>query len=304
MSTHRLAVVCAFATFLLLMVGGTVNPTGSSLACPEAWFICHGTLFPQMTGGVLFEHGHRMVAMTVGLLQIALSVALWRRRPDLARWGWLALALVCVQGSLGAATVHYKLPWFVSTAHLMTAFGYFALVLFLAVRTRPATDPPAAAEALDRLRPAIGVAAAAVYLQVTLGALVRHSGGALASLDLPLHHGSLWPAGAPIALKLHMLHRIVGVLVGGLALGVGVAAARTLRGRLRLAGGLAAVLVVVQIALGALVIWTMRSVPVVVAHVGVAAAVWAMFVLLWFGTRPVAVADAPRVALTGREVAA
>src|SRR5699024_268181 len=73
MLEHRLAKLAAAATFLLLVIGGTVNPTGSSLACPEPTFVCHGQLFPPMVGGVFYEHGHRLAAMTVGLLQIALT---------------------------------------------------------------------------------------------------------------------------------------------------------------------------------------------------------------------------------------
>jgi heme A synthase len=276
------------------MVGGTVNPTGSSLACPEAWFICKGTMFPAMTGGVLFEHGHRLVAMTVGLLQIGLTVLLWRRRGEwLSRLGVVAFVLVCAQGSLGAMTVKYQLPWAVSTAHLMTAFGYFALVIYLAWRTRPGAErAPARPIVSERMHTWIGIAAFAVFAQVTLGALVRHSGGALASVQLPLHDqslwGSLWPAGQPLPLQLHLAHRIAGVLVGLLAAGVGIAAFRSLAGQrwqLRAVALLAPILVAAQVTLGVLVIWTLRSTPVVVAHVGVAAALWALFVTLWLGTR-------------------
>src|ERR1041384_6762548 len=96
MLEHRLAKLAAAATFLLLVIGGTVNPTGSSLACPEPTLVCHGQLFPPMVGGVLYEHGHRLAAMTVGLLQIALTILLLRR-PRLRALGWVLLALVCAQ---------------------------------------------------------------------------------------------------------------------------------------------------------------------------------------------------------------
>jgi len=308
MLEHRFAILTGFATFLLLMVGGTVNPTGSSLACPEAWFICKGTMFPEMSGGVLFEHGHRLVAMTVGLLQIGLTFLLWRRRDGQFRTlGVIALVLVCVQGALGALTVQYKLPWAVSTGHLMTAFVYFALVLYLAWRTRTDADAaPAKPLVSSRMRTWILVAMVAVYAQVTLGALVRHSGGALASIDLPLHQGSLWPAGASIALKLHMLHRIVGVLVALLAVGVSIAAFRQLAGRrwLRALAVTVPVLVAAQVTLGVLIIWTLRSTPIVVAHVGSAAALWASFVLLWLGTRSPAISPERSVAMARGGVAA
>ena len=91
MLEHRFAQLVAACTFLLLVVGGTVNATGSSLACPEPTLLCHGEIFPQMTGGVLFEHGHRLVAMSVGLLQIVLTVLLIRRRRELRGLAWLTL---------------------------------------------------------------------------------------------------------------------------------------------------------------------------------------------------------------------
>jgi heme A synthase len=127
------------------MAGGLVNPTGSSLACPEAFVICHGELFPTMQGGVLYEHGHRLIAMTVGLLQLGLTILVWRRRPALRGWAAAALGLVAVQALLGALTVQFLLPWFVSLAHLMVAMTYFAMVLLQAWRMRPAGGSRSAA---------------------------------------------------------------------------------------------------------------------------------------------------------------
>src|SRR2546427_453577 len=132
MFEHRFAKLTAAAAFLLLVIGGAVNPTGSSLACPEPTLVCHGELFPAMKGGVLYEHGHRLAAMTVGLLQIVLTILLIRRRPRLTRLARLLLGLVIVQGTLGAITVYYKLPWFVSTAHLMVGMSYFAALIYTA----------------------------------------------------------------------------------------------------------------------------------------------------------------------------
>src|SRR6185436_6321296 len=106
MLEHRLAKLAAAATVVLLVIGGTVNPTGSSLACPEPTLVCHGQLFPPMVGGVFYEHGHRLAAMTVGILQILLTIMLVRRREK--RLGWLLLGMVIAQGALGAITVKFK----------------------------------------------------------------------------------------------------------------------------------------------------------------------------------------------------
>jgi heme a synthase len=137
MLEHRFAKLSAAATFLLLVIGGTVNPTGSSLACPEPTFVCNGQLFPPLVGGVFYEHGHRLAAMTVGFLQIALTFLLLRRRSDCTRLAWLLMGMVLLQGALGAITVQYKLPWFVSTGHLLLGMSYFATLIYTAFRTRP-----------------------------------------------------------------------------------------------------------------------------------------------------------------------
>src|ERR1041385_3830082 len=92
---HRFALVTAGCTFLLLLAGALVTSTGSSLAVPD-WPLSFGKFFPQMTGGVLFEHGHRMVAGTVAALTAGLAIALQRleARVWVRRLAWTALGAV------------------------------------------------------------------------------------------------------------------------------------------------------------------------------------------------------------------
>jgi heme A synthase len=287
MLENRFAWFTVAGTFLLLLIGGTVNPTGSSLACPEPTLVCKGELFPEMTGGVLYEHGHRLVAMTVGMLQIGLTALLWRRRPALRWLGVAALIMVCAQGALGAITVAYKLPWEVSTAHLLLAMAYLATLLVVAWRTRPADPAPRDPRELGSLRRWIAVGGAAVLLQILLGGLMRHHDGALASIDLPLHHGSLWPADAALPLLLHMAHRIGGIVAGTIAIAVAVAVLRRAAGwrGLRSLAAVVPFAVVGQIALGVLTIASLRHVPVAVAHFGGAALLWGTFVAMYLVAR-------------------
>jgi len=338
MLEHRFAKLVAFATFVLLVIGGTVNPTGSSLACPEPTFVCHGQLFPPMVGGVFYEHGHRLAAMTVGLLQIALTVLLLldRRRfgaiflPFFAprrfvaevrasrsrdkRLGVLLLVMVILQGVLGAITVKYKLPWFVSTAHLMLAMSYFATLVYAAFRTRPA---PSVVEVeqherrraeLGRARTWILLAVATVAIQLVLGALVRHLGAAMVCLGMPTCTigGDWWPA-ADVQ-HLHMIHRGFGLVVGAVT---SVAALQVWRAAkswpsLRTLALVAPVLVVAQIVLGIYTVLSMREVPVAVAHFAGAAGLWALWMSALLLTRPrtagTAVAIEPRPVLRGAAV--
>src|SRR5947199_411468 len=112
---HRLAAATAAATFVLLFVGGLVTSTGSGLAVPD-WPLSFGQVFPPMVGGVLFEHGHRLVAALVGCLTLVLAlwIAIGEPRPMVRAAGLLALFAVVLQGVLGGVTVLYKLPLAVS----------------------------------------------------------------------------------------------------------------------------------------------------------------------------------------------
>jgi heme A synthase len=293
MLEHRFAKLAAAATFVLLVIGGTVNPTGSSLACPEPTLVCHGQLFPPMVGGVFYEHGHRLAAMTVGLLQIALTILLVRRRPELRRLGWLLLGLVVAQGALGAITVKYKLPWFVSTGHLLLGMSYFATLIYTAFRTRPA---PSAMELSrhDQLRDDLGsartwIAAAcgAVFVQLLLGALVRHLGAAMVCLGVPscTRGGDWWPD-APVQ-ELHMVHRGFGVIVAIVTIAASVQVWRRARAwpALRVLALVAPVLVLAQLALGIATVLTMRAVPLAVGHFAGAAGLWALWMSAFLLTR-------------------
>lgn len=293
MLEHRFAKLVAFATFVLLVIGGTVNPTGSSLACPEPTFVCHGELFPPMTGGVLYEHGHRLAAQTVGLLQIILTYLLIRRRPPLKKLAWTLGGMIAVQALLGALTVYYLLPWYVSTAHLLLAMTYFATLLYTAFLTRPAPSVVELAkheqrrEQLGAARKWIAIAVVAVFLQLLLGALVRHLGAAMVCLGMPecTLAGDWWPDAS--VQQLHMIHRAGGVIV---AIVTTIAAVQVYRAAkswpgMRLLAIVAPLLVLGQVALGILTVMTMRSVPLAVAHFGGAAGLWALWTSAWFWAR-------------------
>jgi len=312
MVEHRFAKLVAVATFALLVVGGTVNPTGSSLACPEPTLLCHEQLFPPMTGGVLYEHGHRLVAMSVGILQIILTLLLLLERRRLStlvrprrlwreirasdskdrRLGWILLAMVIAQGTLGAITVKYKLPWYISTAHLLLGMSYFATLIYTAFRTRPAPtvmqlDQHARRrKAIGSARRWIAIACGTVFVQLLLGALVRHLGAAMVCLGMPACTlgGDWWPSAA--VQDLHMLHRGFGVVV---ALVTTLAAVKVFVAardwpQLRILALVAPLLVCAQIALGVLTVLTMRNVPVAVGHFAGAAGLWALWMSAWFLT--------------------
>jgi cytochrome c oxidase assembly protein subunit 15 len=292
MLEHRIAKLAAVFAFLMLVIGGTVNATGSSLACE--WSVtCKGSLVPHMSGGVLFEHGHRMWGWVVGLLQIALTVLLLRRRRDLRRLPWITLAMVLVQGSLGMITVKYQLPWYISTAHLLLGMGYVGVLVYVAYLTRPALGPLPEEANVHRARKAelgngrrwIAAALAVLVLQIFLGALVRHFEATLACLDMPACNlGDYWPAA--FERRLHMVHRGFGVVTALVTIAAGIAVARRARSwpRLRLLAILAPLVACAQVTLGILTVLSLREVPIAVGHFAGATALWGLWIGMWIMT--------------------
>jgi cytochrome c oxidase assembly protein subunit 15 len=182
---HRLAVITATTTLLLIFVGGVVTNTGSGLAVPD-WPTTFGYdmfLYPwsKMVGGILYEHSHRLLGSAVGLLTIALAITLWAADSrHWARWlGVVAVAAVIVQGILGGLRV-VLVDQSLAIVHGCFALAFFALLVALAVFTSRwwheggCIEFPAVARPL---RSFSIVTAAMVYVQIAVGALVTHIGG-------------------------------------------------------------------------------------------------------------------------------
>jgi heme a synthase len=295
---HRFAVLTAGATFVLLFLGGLVTSTGSGLAVPD-WPLSFGQVFPPMVGGVLFEHGHRLAAATVGCLTVAL--ALWtvvgEARPGVRALGLLALLAVVLQGVLGGVTVLYKLPIAVSVTHACLAQAFFCLTVTLALVTGPAWSAPRPRRTPAALAGLAGVTTAVVFGQLVLGALMRHMHAGLAIPDFPLAFGRLVPPLVTSYIAVHFAHR-VGALV--VALAVGATAVQVLRHAegpwLRRPALLAVGLVALQVTLGALTIWSRRAVLPTTTHLVVGAGLLATCLVLTLRATRVTALRSPGIA--------
>ncbi len=294
MGVHRFSIATALATFCLLIAGGLVSTTESGLACPD-WPLCEGKLIPQMVDGKQFEHTHRLVASAVAAMTFVLcAMIIKRRRADkmLIRLSAFAAALVVIQALLGALTVKLALPAWVSSLHQATAMGFFCVVVTLALLTRQRM-PEFAGRMVDRrlrarlrawILPVIGLA----YLQICLGAVMRHTRAGLAcGFDFPLCLGKLWPRDAGLILQIHLFHRFGGYLVAFAVLALTVAVWR--RGEvpaLRAAVLLASALVLGQIGLGAATILTSRELITMTLHSSLGAALLAVLVTAYWVACP------------------
>jgi heme a synthase len=268
---HRFAVVTAVATLFLILAGGLVTSTESGLSVPD-WPLSYGRLMPPMVGGVFYEHGHRIVATTVGILTILLAIWLSRREPRawVRRLGYAALAAVVTQGVLGGLTVIFLLPTAVSVAHACLAQTFFCLIVTIAVVTSPAWR----AAAVARRDPAVRMGAATVaviFLQLLVGAVMRHTKAGLAIPDFPLALGRVIPPIASFPVAVHFAHRLGALAVAGCVAGCVIQAAASRRPALKKTALLLAAIVLLQIALGAFTVLSRKAVDVTTAHVATGA---------------------------------
>jgi len=177
---HRFALFTAAVSFLLIIAGGLVTSTGSGLSVPD-WPLSYGSLLPPMIGGIRFEHTHRMIAAAVGLLTLILMAWLLAAEPrrGVRRLGMFAFGLIVLQGLLGGITVLWQLPLPISVAHACLGQTFFAVIVTLAQVTSPRWKSrhlqPQERPSLFLRQLALGTAAA-VYLQLILGAIIRHAG--------------------------------------------------------------------------------------------------------------------------------
>jgi heme a synthase len=183
-NVHRFAVFTGVCTFFLLIAGALVTSNDAGLSVPD-WPLSYGSLTPPMVGGIMYEHGHRIIASFVGLLSIVLAVWLWRvasRGPEQQRWlRWLgvaALGAVVAQGLLGGLTVLFFLPPWISSAHATLGQMFFATVASIALFTSTWWEREPAVWRSDFRSPSIHTLAlagvTAVFVQLILGAAFRH----------------------------------------------------------------------------------------------------------------------------------
>ncbi len=271
----RFVVAC---TVVLVLAGSLVTSTDSGLAVPD-WPTTYGwnmfTFPPSMwVGGIFYEHGHRLIASTVGFLTIILAAWLWlaESRIWLKRLGLVALAAVIVQGLLGGLTVMYFLPAPVSTAHAGLAEIFFCLTVAIALFTSPGwrASGSQVAKVDDRaLRIVATSTTALVYIQILLGATMRHTEAGLAIPDFPLMFGGLLPDRWNPQIAIHFSHRLGAVIVSLAALATTSHVWYHHRGigALTRPAFLLAGLVAVQVTLGAFTVLSGLHVAVNSAHV-------------------------------------
>jgi len=292
---HRLAVLLAGYVVLLITAGGLVKSLEAGLSVPD-WPLSYGMLNPPRwweIETVRAEHGHRLIAGTVLLLTLWLVIWIVRREPR--KWvkgvALTAFAAVLAQAALGGITVLFFLPTAISVSHAGLAQLFLCLLVVLAVATsrrwvsdRGPTDPATRANRIVSLATATSVV---IYLQILLGAVMRHTGAGLAIPDFPLAFGGLIPSKLDFAIGIHFAHRLGALAAATLIFWT---LGRTLRFASReralvIPTCLLVLMVLVQGTLGGLVVLSSRAVLPNTLHVGGGALLLALSMTLTLLTR-------------------
>jgi cytochrome c oxidase assembly protein subunit 15 len=299
---NRFAWLTCVATLLLICSGGMVTSKNVGLAVPD-WPTTFGYnmfLFPvsKWVGGILFEHTHRLMGSLVGFLTIILSVWLWRCEDR--RWvrnlGLVAVVGVIVQGVLGGLRVTMMKDQ-IGIFHACVAQAFLGLLIFIALVTtqfwRSLVEGAGGVQKVPQLKTLAVSIAIAIYVQLALGATMRHQHRDLAILDFPTANGAWLPDTGATALAkinawrdaralsdvtafqiwLQMAHRFLALIVGIAIIAFSVRVWRQASGfaPLKRLSVLWVALLICQIALGGWVIRSNKAADIATAHVAVGA---------------------------------
>lgn len=189
------------ATFVLIIVGGIVTTLGAGLSVPD-WPLTYGQMMPEFwykIRNIAAEHSHRMIAGAVGLLTLGLAVcvSIFERRRWVRRLAWIALGTVVVQALWGGATVlilgHVR-PY-IRVFHAVLAQTFFALIITLAMvlsRWWREAGPQRPAPRAFSIRSVCLITTALLFVQLLLGAAMRHTESGLALTEFPRSQADSW----------------------------------------------------------------------------------------------------------------
>ncbi|TMK35261.1 MAG: protoheme IX farnesyltransferase, partial [Actinobacteria bacterium] len=286
---RTLAIVTTASTVLLIAWGGVVRATGSGDGCPD-WPRCFGSWVPRVEYHTLIEYFHRFLAVVSASLAIALAVVgAWslarardgrRTRPVPRLPAWLAVALAplfVIQAAIGGWIIATHEEPAVVTLHFAVAFVVLGVAVAITILAHLVER--GGIRSYARITAVTGLA---TYALLLVGTYVRAEGAGLAFRDWPLMSGRLVPDLAQPGAGPMFAHRLLAIAVTALIAWC-VVRARTMRPRSpKLVGlsTLALVLVIAQIAVGALNVVTELATWARAAHVAVSALIWATVVAL------------------------
>jgi cytochrome c oxidase assembly protein subunit 15 len=302
---RRLALAGALLAAAVVVLGAWVRLTDAGLGCPD-WPGCYGHLYPQADhtfSKALHEMIHRyfagaLVAVIAGLM----GFGLWNRRDRLQPLTPVValFAVVLFQAALGAFTVTLLVKPLIVTAHLLGGLITLAVLWWLSLKP----EARALSTRETGLRHCALLGGAALVLQIALGGWTSTNYAAVACPDLPTCQQSWWPhmdfrdafvlwrrldidftggvLSNPARTAIHVTHRLGAVLAGTILVIVGtITVLRANSRRLKVAGSLLVLAVLLQIGIGLTMVHFGMPLALAVCHnAGAALLVISMVTLL------------------------
>lgn len=283
--------ILTLAIFFLITLGGLVRNEGAGLACPD-WPLCFGEVVPPMNYQVFLEWFHRLVAGSISLIYLGLSVYIFRKpqlRGQLLAPLLIGWVLLLAQVFLGGMTVLGLLhPSWVSS-HLAVGVLFFGTALTLSLKSRKLDqismslfnqvfttrdfEKTWGESGLRQLSQFSRIVLIAVYLQIILGGMVSSNYAGLACPDFPLCHGEWFPR-LEGGVALQWLHRVGGLTVAILTIVFFTLFLRNQRlaftQRVRVLFWIFPFVVFLQLCIGILMVWYNLPILMSVAHLGIA----------------------------------
>lgn len=270
--------------FVLVTLGAFTTSISAGMVFPD-WPLSNGSINPDgwlVNVAMFAEHSHRLSGMLMGLITLTLAIWVWRceTRGWLRKLAWAAVAIVILQGLVGGKRVllnSIAVPGFDMSLGQMLRIphGILAQVYVCALI--------AVATALSRgwierhapvapsVRKAGIICVGLLLVQLAIAAAMRHNYAGLAIPTFPWStaEGAWLPHIWDYRVTLNFLHRAMAVVLTialiwfALKLWRDPGASLTMRNGASLMLGL----LMLQILLGAHIIWQLREPHITTGHV-------------------------------------
>lgn len=291
--------------FLLVTLGAFTTSIGAGMAFPD-WPLSNGSINPEgwlQDISMFAEHSHRLSGMLMGFITIGLAVWLWKResRRWLRQLGYWALGIVILQGIIGGQRVTLNaidVPWFhmslgemLRIPHGILAQVYVCVLIAIAVscsRSWMQRSTPAG----SAMRTIGVVCTVLMFVQLVIAATMRHNAAGLAihtfPYSTPAPENDWLPNEWNFRVAIHFAHRVMAVVLAVALTIFAWTVRRDPASTVAMKAGASALvsLLVLQILLGAQIIWTLRRPEMTTGHVVVGALTLAVtFWLTWVAHR-------------------
>ena len=274
---RTIGLIGIFAAFAQISLGGFVRASGSGLGCPD-WPLCHGEIIPTFEYHTIIEYSHRALGSILGLLVILLlasTLIFYRKNRWLLYWNISASMLVVLAGVLGGITVITELVWWVRLIHLAIAqcvIASLAVILWQAFEVKPPST--ATYSSIGNWKNKIVISLTIVFSLMLTGSYMVGVGASTSCSTWPLCRNELFPSG--MEYSIHMGHRYMAVIS---TLYLGYMSITFIKNSknfpiLRKAAHSVLGLMILQIVVGAFVVWSDFSLHMKSTHLSLATLIW------------------------------